>query len=342
MSTITQYGYFVLADISGYTSYLAGVELDHAHEILTDLLELILSKLKTLLMIVQLEGDAVFAYIPEIKIPRGETLLELIENTYVSFRDRITSSKRHTTCPCHACQEMNTLDLKFIIHCGDYIVQNVMGIHELVGSDVNLAHRLLKNHVGEATGWRAYVLLTFSYDLQSRYKEIIEARRVFVSPEDALVVLARDYPVSAPVLWDWLNDPRRRNLYAQRGSEFRSIFLPHGRRGVGAITHCTHGAQISMKETVLDWKPFDYFTVERDSGKLIGVQIMTFLLTPLESGGTRLNLNLTSQILPGFINRVLISSVYRFAFRVLMEGIAKCIGEEQSDSSLNPQSTATQ
>ncbi len=39
MEKTTQYGYLVLADISGYTSYLAGVELDHAHEILTDLLE---------------------------------------------------------------------------------------------------------------------------------------------------------------------------------------------------------------------------------------------------------------------------------------------------------------
>jgi len=35
----TQHGYLILAEISGYTAYLAGVELDHAHDILTDLLE---------------------------------------------------------------------------------------------------------------------------------------------------------------------------------------------------------------------------------------------------------------------------------------------------------------
>ena len=367
MSTITQHGYFVLADISGYTSYLAGVELDHAHEILTDLLGVILGKLKTLLTIVKLEGDAVLAYTPKTKISRGEILLELIESTYASFRDRITSSKRHTTCPCHACQEMNSLDLKFIVHCGDYIVQNVMGIRELVGSDVNLAHRLMKNHIGEATGWRAYALLTeqslehlgvhpaeiyqrvesyehlgevntYSYDLQSRYKEIIEARRVFVSPEDAMVTLTRDYPVSAPILWDWLNDPRKRNLYASYlGTEFRSVFLPNGRRGVGAMTHCVHGAQISFRETVRDWKPFDYFTVERDSGKLGGMATITFSLTPLENGGTRLNLYLTGHIIPGFMNRILISSVWTFLWRVMMEGIAKRIAEEQNGSALDPQ-----
>ena len=30
---------FVIADISGYTSYLAGVELDHAQDIIADLMD---------------------------------------------------------------------------------------------------------------------------------------------------------------------------------------------------------------------------------------------------------------------------------------------------------------
>jgi hypothetical protein len=33
MNQETQHGYLVLADISGYTSYLAGVELTHARDI---------------------------------------------------------------------------------------------------------------------------------------------------------------------------------------------------------------------------------------------------------------------------------------------------------------------
>ncbi|HLE27394.1 MAG TPA: hypothetical protein VI793_04710 [Anaerolineales bacterium] len=49
METKTQHGYLVFADISGYTSCLAGTELDHAHEILTDLLETIVGRLKGLL-----------------------------------------------------------------------------------------------------------------------------------------------------------------------------------------------------------------------------------------------------------------------------------------------------
>jgi len=106
METKTQHGYLVLADISGFTSYLAGVELEHAHGVLSDLLELIVAPFNPLLTLSKLEGDAVFAYALESQMLRGETLLELLEATY----------------------------------------------------DVNLAHRLLKNHVSEATGWRAYAL----------------------------------------------------------------------------------------------------------------------------------------------------------------------------------------
>lgn len=57
MDAKTQYGYLVIADISGFTSYLAKVELEHAHEILTDLLEKIVKEFKTLLMISKLEDE---------------------------------------------------------------------------------------------------------------------------------------------------------------------------------------------------------------------------------------------------------------------------------------------
>ena len=38
-SSIVKHGYLLLADISGYTSFLTQTELDHSQEILTDLLE---------------------------------------------------------------------------------------------------------------------------------------------------------------------------------------------------------------------------------------------------------------------------------------------------------------
>src|SRR6187402_553403 len=103
MSTVTQHGYFVIADISGYTSFVANTELEHSHEILTELLELLVGKFETLMTISKLEGDAIFAYVDEGKVMRGDTLIEFIESAYLAFRDRQISMRRKTTCTCMAC-----------------------------------------------------------------------------------------------------------------------------------------------------------------------------------------------------------------------------------------------
>ena len=38
--------YFAIADISGYTSFLAGVELDHAQDIIADLMDTVVKGLR--------------------------------------------------------------------------------------------------------------------------------------------------------------------------------------------------------------------------------------------------------------------------------------------------------
>jgi uncharacterized protein YndB with AHSA1/START domain len=322
MENKVQHGYLVLADISGYTHYLAGVELDHAHEILSDLLETIVASLKSLLTIGKLEGDAVFAYVPEARVGRGETLLELVEATYLAFRDRLEGIRRRTTCTCNACRAIPSLDLKFITHHGDFMLQSISGITELVGSDVNLVHRLLKNHVAEATGWRAYALFTgpvlehlvvpcdprdlhyqaeayehlgevptYSLDLHKRYQALIGARHVVVSDAEADEVLDHAFPVPPAVVWDWLNDPSRRELWMPE-TRWSAAERPGGRTGPGASNHCAHGKNEVQIETILDWKPFEYFTVRHGREDDMHF-VLTFGLTPLPDGrSTRLHTTL--------------------------------------------------
>ena len=160
MERKTQTGYLVLADISGYTSFVAQTEIEHADIALSYLLETIVEQLGSLLTIAKLEGDAVFAYVEESKLPEGKSLLELIDQTYLAFRDKALTLFRGSTCPCRACQALPTLDLKFMVHHGDYILQQVAGIRDLMGTDVNLIHRLAKNQVTESTGWKGYALFT--------------------------------------------------------------------------------------------------------------------------------------------------------------------------------------
>ena len=160
MERKTQTGYLVLADISGYTSFVATTEIEHADLALSIFLEAIVEKLSSLLTISKLEGDAVFAYVEESKLPEGKSLLELIDHTYLAFRDKAEVLYRQATCACKACLAIPTLDLKFMVHHGDFIIQQVAGTKDLMGTDVNLIHRLSKNHVSESTGWKGYALFT--------------------------------------------------------------------------------------------------------------------------------------------------------------------------------------
>jgi uncharacterized protein DUF2652 len=51
---------------------------------------------------------------------------------------------------------MQTLDVKFVCHHGEFIKHRMGGREELVGRDVILVHHLLKNVVNERLGGRAY------------------------------------------------------------------------------------------------------------------------------------------------------------------------------------------
>ena len=160
MERKTQTGYLVLADISGYTSFVAKTEIEHAGMAVSLLLEVMVEKLSGLLTISKLEGDAVFAYVEESELADGKSLLELIDQTYLAFRDKALALYSQATCACRACRALPTLDLKFMVHHGEFVIQQVAGSTHLLGTDVNLLHRLAKNHVSEYTGWRGYALFT--------------------------------------------------------------------------------------------------------------------------------------------------------------------------------------
>ena len=54
--------YFAIADISGYTSFLAGVELDHAQDIIADFMDKVVKGLRPPFRLAKFEGDAAFVY----------------------------------------------------------------------------------------------------------------------------------------------------------------------------------------------------------------------------------------------------------------------------------------
>lgn len=305
-----QRGYLVLADISGFTEFLVDSELDHAPHILKNLINFLLDRLTSALTLAEVEGDAVFAYASADELSRGELLLELVERTYVDFRDTQRSLVHNLACPCFACQLVPTLNLKFVVHFGEYVLQQVAGRTKPVGTAVNAAHRLLKNGIEKETGWRGYALFTQdalremrvrpdglhvssetyehlgtietgTIDLQARYEAFDTLRVVRLAAEEAHVVREFQFSEPPPIIWDWLNDPVKRNL-CTGVSDWVEEDRPTGRTGPSSKNHCLRSGTV---EVVLDWHPFKYYTVRQEFGPL---KCTATSELASEEGGTRL------------------------------------------------------
>ena len=294
-------GFFIIADISGYTSFLNDTELEHAQEIIEEITKLLLAHIQPPFKIVKLEGDAVFYYVPEEMLPEPERLLEHIEACYCDFVSHLQYAKRLTHCKCRACASMHTLDLKFFAHYGEYMVQKVPGTAEdIAGRDVILLHRLMKNSITEKTGFRAYALLTNAclqrigksssirphtetyehigevacglYDLHAYEESMRGTKRVYLELKDADYIYERILPASPELLWSFIIDTERRMQY-QSIKELKPVRNSSGRMGVGAEFHCDHGAFTRMVQ-MLDWRPFHYMT---------NVTVQSFNKLPLKS-----------------------------------------------------------
>ena len=152
-------GTLLLADISGYTGFLQGVAEAHyeliveadapppAYGLVASLLDGIVEAIVPPFRLVKFEGDAVFVVVDEGDGGiRGAELLTLLRACHAEFRARLDEANERWTCTCDSCSRVHLLDLKFVLHHGDYVLQQVGRQDELLGPDVNIAHRLLKNH----------------------------------------------------------------------------------------------------------------------------------------------------------------------------------------------------
>lgn len=166
-------GPLVLADISGYTAFLQSVAAAHANDafadgavpeaygILTRLLDGIVSELVPPYTLAKLEGDAVFAFATgDDDVPKGGDVLAGFGNCYADYRQRVGSAKDIWPCWCEACANIEMLDLKFVLHAGPFVMQEIAGQRELVGPEVVIAHRLLKTTAPELEGRSAFALVT--------------------------------------------------------------------------------------------------------------------------------------------------------------------------------------
>jgi len=163
--------YLLLADISGYTAFLNGVERDHGvdfsaglpagYEVLGALLGAVIDGVQPTFEIAKLEGDAVFAVAPADALDlEGPAVLDRLRTAYRAFADVREERKAASDHVCTACPVVGSLDLKMVLHRGPAVRQSVGSNVELLGPAVNVAHRLLKNTIQSRLGDRPYLFVT--------------------------------------------------------------------------------------------------------------------------------------------------------------------------------------
>jgi hypothetical protein len=153
---MTDQGFLVLADISGFTAFVTSTELEHGAEVTGALLDTVIQRLAPPLEVQELEGDAVFAVGPDRLVPDGALLPGVLLDSFRAFKERQRELAGDGDCRCRACAGVSDLSLKLVTHHGAFVRQTIGGRDRLAGPDVILVHQLLKNPLG-ADG---YLLLT--------------------------------------------------------------------------------------------------------------------------------------------------------------------------------------
>ena len=95
-------------------------------------------------------------------------------------------------------------------------------------------------------------------DLEEAWKKENERTRIEVTRDDAY--LSFDFDISAPrqTVWEYFTVPGQRQKWWPADAIIDNS--SNRRRGIGTENHCMHGKD-AIVEVVLDWRPFDYFTV---------------------------------------------------------------------------------
>jgi len=315
MTATPETGFLVIADLTGYTAYLSGSEIEHAPAIAGDLLETIVGRLEPPFRLAKFEGDAAFFFVEDGRADPS-LLLDAIEAAYLAFRRRLRSIDQATSCACNSCRLAPRLDLKVFIHHGAFVLSRIAGRDELAGSDVIVVHRLLKGAGVDdrrANGFALFtgaavdalgldpdalrlrqgdvsiehfgLVETFILDLEARWQAESGERRLDIADADLAFDLDAVFAAEPSVVWALLTSPALRTRW--EGPIRIEETSAGGRRGVGTMAQCVTGRLATLEE-IVDWQPYDR-VAWRLAVPGVGPVAATADLDPTD-GGTRLRI----------------------------------------------------
>jgi hypothetical protein len=155
-----------IPDISGFTEFLNNVNLQESKHLIHALLEVIIDPNCIGLRVGEIEGDAIIFY--QLGIPPNISAIECqTKKTFGEFQRVISDFENRYP----ELSGLSSLTLKFICHYGELTTTQVKDVTKLIGSDLILSHRLLKNNIES----NEYLLLSDKYLQTQEHKSINES-----------------------------------------------------------------------------------------------------------------------------------------------------------------------
>ena len=135
-----------IPDISGFTKFMGSTNFEMSSKVIPSLLNKIVYSNEIGMKISEIEGDAVLFY-RHGELPPFEKLMEQCHYIYTEFYKQMKIlEKEHSNDGGEKIPEI--LGLKIVLHHGEEIGSVPVGSRiKLMGEDVIIAHRLLKNNI---------------------------------------------------------------------------------------------------------------------------------------------------------------------------------------------------
>jgi hypothetical protein len=151
-----------IPDITGFTRFMAETDLEFSRKIIPPLLRCLVASNTLSLNVGEIEGDAILFY-RFGDLPSLNELTEQCKKFYDDFNAQLESLKKEFPDNFAKYISTNKLSLKIILHAAEMTLTHIDGMIKLIGEDVVVVHKLLKNSIEHDE----YIL--FSEKLLSHY-----------------------------------------------------------------------------------------------------------------------------------------------------------------------------
>lgn len=148
----------LIPDISGFTRFIEASESSLAPFLIADLLEILIEANTLDMEVSEIQGDAILFYRLGPPPPVQE-LVAQCRRIFLDFQNYLRLVERDNASELGAALRAHDLTLKIVVHYGSVNVAQIRHFTKLMGRDVIVVHRLLKNNV---TG-SEYLLLSEGY-----------------------------------------------------------------------------------------------------------------------------------------------------------------------------------